>query len=186
MFFAHVLLAAALASATLPIAQGAAPTTVSNLSAIPAVGDIAPDFMYKSFDSQWRHLSDVLEQGDVLLLFGAKEEQLRALETESGLLLERGILPFAVVEQNEGTAWSMVQRLDLSYSLLSDPKRVVASQYGAVDGTTGRAVPSWFVVDRAGRICQSGRDGIPTNGLAQIAAAALGRAKSNVKSAGSK
>src|SRR5262249_43780647 len=51
------------------------------------VGDIAPDFSFQGPDARWRRLRDITDQGPVLLVFGAGEPTLQALEHERESLL---------------------------------------------------------------------------------------------------
>ena len=52
-------------------------------------GGHAPDFQYQSYDALWQHLHNVLEHGDVLLVFGASDVDLRTLERERETLVKQ-------------------------------------------------------------------------------------------------
>jgi len=56
-------------------------------------GTRAPDFQYQSYDAMWQHLHNVLEHGDVLLVFGATDVDLRTLERERESLMKSGVMP---------------------------------------------------------------------------------------------
>ena len=142
------------ANATAPAAAVARTAT-----ARPAPGDPAPDFTYQSHDYLWQNLHDMLEQGDVLLVFAGSDEELRALERDREALLASGVVPVAVVMQRETEAWRAVRRYDLAYSLLADPHGAIAEQYGLLDPATQRTVPAWFVIDRHGRVRGTGVPG---------------------------
>jgi peroxiredoxin len=140
-----------------------------------APGSKAPDFQYQSYDQLWQNLHNVLEHGDVLLVFGASDVDLRTLEREREILLRSGITPLAVVEKNERDVWASVRRLGLTFSLLSDPRGKIGMQYGVFDPGLGRSHTSWFVIDRKGKVRQAGTT-MPQQSWPTVAALALGRA----------
>ena len=185
--FAVSLLAAAASGANVvansvqPVAfTNNAPTVVAtspghdtNRAALSA-GTHAPDFQYQSYDALWQHLHNVLEHGDVLLVFGASDVDLRTLERERESLVKTGVMPLAVVERNDRDVWASVRRLGLTYSLLADPKGAIGTQYGVFDPSLGRSHGAWFVIDVKGRVRQSGGE-MPALGWTSVAASALGR-----------
>ena len=138
------------------VAVSAPDGSARGVPASPAVGSQAPDFTYQSYDYRWRNLHHMLAQGSVLLVFGATDEQLVALEHDSEALLRGGVVPVAVVGQREADVWRTVRRCGLTYSLLSDPHTAIAEQFGAVD-VAHRAAPAWFVIDPSGRVRGAGR-----------------------------
>lgn len=140
----------------------------------PNVGDPAPDFAFQTRDYLWQNLHNVLEQGDVLLLFGTSDEQLRAIENDDEALLRAGVVPVAVVTAHESDAWRLVRRWNLSYSLLSDPHMAIAEQYGAIDAATGHARPMWFVIDQRGHVRGRGEGANPPHDWVAMARNALG------------
>ena len=140
-----------------------------------APGSRAPDFQYQSYDQLWQNLHNVLEHGDVLLVFGASDVDLRTIEREREILLRTGVTPLAVVERNERDVWASVRRLGLTFSLLSDPRGVIGSQYGVFDASISRSHTSWFVIDKKGKVRQSGTT-MPQQSWPTVAALALGRA----------
>jgi peroxiredoxin len=139
-----------------------------------SAGSRAPDFQYQSYDALWQHLHNVLEHGDVLLVFGASDVDLRTLERERETLVKSGVMPLAVVEHNDRDVWASVRRLGLTYSLLADPKGAIGQQYGVFDASLGRSRSAWFVIDTKGRVRLSGGD-MPAQGWPTVAATALGR-----------
>ena len=185
------LLAAGLLMAASPLhAQGAAsasatpPKSGSDPAPAPAEavsararlspGSKAPDFQYQSYDALWQNLHNVLEHGDVLLIFGATDVDLRTLEREREELVRSRITPLAVVEKNDRDVWASVRRLGLTFSLLADPRGVIGAQYGVFDPSLGRSQVAWFVIDVKGRIRQMGNT-MPTQSWPIVAATALGR-----------
>ena len=138
-------------------------------------GSKAPDFQYQSYDQLWQSLHNVLEQGDVLLVFGASDVDLRTLEREREILLRSGVTPLAVVEKSERDVWASVRRLGLTFSLLSDPRGVIGAQFGVYDASLGRSQTAWFVIDKKGKVRQAGTT-MPRQSWPTVAALALGRA----------
>lgn len=187
MFFVTFFAASLLAVASSPApaedntAQPAAFTSnAPQPEAVPAErpkvanGHRAPDFQYQSYDQLWQNLHNVLEHGDVLLVFGASDVDLRTIEREREILMRAGVTPLAVVERNERDVWATVRRLGLTFSLLSDPRGVIGSQYGLFDASLGRSQTSWYVIDKKGKVRQSGTT-MPQQSWPTVAALALGR-----------
>jgi len=139
-----------------------------------ASGNKAPDFQYQSYDELWQNLHNVLEHGDVLLVFGATDVDLRTIERERETLVKGGLLPLAVVEKTDRDVWASVRRLGLTFSLLADPRGAIGAQYGVFDASLGHSVGSWFVIDRKGRVRSSGI-GMPSQSWLAVASTALGR-----------
>lgn len=187
MFFAQALAIGLLVSAPGGVApdagDGSPPAAFTNHAVTSSVaserpalsaGSRAPDFQYQSADAMWQRLHNVLEHGDVLLVFGCSDLDLRMLERERETLVRGGVLPLAVVEKNDREVWASVRRLGLTYSLLADPRGAIGIQYGVFDPTLGRSRTAWFVIDAKGKVRQSGGD-MPTTGWVAIAASALKR-----------
>jgi peroxiredoxin len=141
----------------------------------PAAGEIAPDFTYQSHDYLWQNLHNMLEQGHVLLVFGATEADLRRLEAEREHLIRQGVLPVAVIEQREGEVWKLLRRTEVGFSLLADPHGAIAEQYGVYQPETRGAHAAWFLVDQAGRVRETGA-GALLNHWSERTAVALGHA----------
>ena len=137
-------------------------------------GDVAPDFSFESRDRGWLRLHDLLAQGNVLLVFGAEDAQLTAIEREREAMLNRNIIPVVVLDRRDGATWSTIRRLGLRYSLISDSQCVIAAQFNVLSANTHRPVPSWFAIDRMGRVCGLKRTGLPVVGYALMAISALG------------
>ncbi len=137
-------------------------------------GKKAPDFQYQSYDAMWQHLHNVLQHGDVLLVFGAGEADLRALERQREGFVDAGIVPMVVIERSDREVWGLVRRIGLTYSLLADPKGAIGEQYGVFDKSTGRSRSTWFVIDAKGRVRQVGTE-VPAQAWPVQVASALGR-----------
>ena len=151
----------------------------AELPGMPAVGQIAPDFTYQSSDMLWQNLHDMLEQGSVLLVFGAGDDQLRQIEHERENLLHQGVVPVAVVDHRDHDVWATVRRLNLNYSLLADPHCVLAEQYGVLDAAARHTHTAWFGVDRSGHVRGSGRGESPSRGWTTLTADVLGLPNAN-------
>jgi peroxiredoxin len=137
-------------------------------------GNKAPDFQYQSYDDLWQNLHNVLEHGDVLLVFGATDVDLRTIERERETLMKGGLIPLAVVEKNDRDVWASVRRLGLTFSLMADPRGAIGSQYGVYDASLGRSVGSWFLIDKKGKVRSSGI-GMPAQSWLALASNAFGR-----------
>ena len=138
------------------------------------LGDRAPDFAFQGDDNRWRRLRELLRQGPVLLVFGADPATLTAIERERDAILKLGALPVAVLDMRNGVAWATARRLGLRYLVIPDSRRVIATQFNAMDAGGERTAPAWFVVDRGGRVRAVKRGALPRQGYTARVAAALG------------
>jgi len=136
-------------------------------------GDAAPNFSYQSHDGRWRHLRDLVDKGAVLLVFAARDHHLVRLERERERLLDLGVVPVVILDVKQGAARSQVRRMELAYTVLADPRNVIASQFNVVDPITQGAIPSWFVIDRRRKIRALGRGSLPIQDYPAVAASAL-------------
>lgn len=153
--------------------QGLARKATEPLPTPVVPGGPAPDFSYETPDHEWRRLRDLLEQGAVLLVIGARDPQLLALERERDALLDLGVLPVALFDGNTRAVRSAARRLKLRYTAIPDPQSVIARQFNALAPRTNAPEPCWFVIDRKGRVRAIDRTGLPEQGYAAIAAHAL-------------
>jgi peroxiredoxin len=189
MKFTLVLaIAVMLAAANDPTDRGAVPTPSTGTSAGPALhpraletpatevclGDVAPNVSYQGTDARWLRLKDITTQGAVLLVIGADERTLRVLEREREALMDLGVIPVAVLGSRLGVVRATAARLDLRYTVIGDPQGVIAAQFNALDGATGRHLPAWFVLDARLRVRGLGRKALPAHGYSTLAAEALG------------
>jgi peroxiredoxin len=136
-------------------------------------GDPAPAVSWEGPVSRTQRLRDLTAQGNVLLVFAPTLAQLQALERDRDPLLNLRVVPAAVLERNAAGAAALARRLDLHFTLIPDPRHVIAAQFNAVDATTLRTTPAWFVLDRRGNVRALDRSGVPTGGFARLASAAL-------------
>ncbi|TMQ68512.1 MAG: redoxin domain-containing protein [Candidatus Eisenbacteria bacterium] len=182
LMLAHTMLSVGFGAdgATLrPASRPQAPSSPQGLGpepplAVVSAGEPAPNFSYQGTDGHWRGLRDLTDKGAVLLAFAPREHNLIRLQREREALLDLGVIPVALVELRPGSARSLVRRLGLTYTVLSDPRCVIASQFNVVDPITQSAVPSWFIVDRRGRVRALRRGSLPVSGYPTVAARALG------------
>ncbi len=143
-------------------------------SSTVSVGDNAPNFSFETPDHHGRRLRDLLAQGSVLLVFTPTEDQMKSMERERDGMLQRGVLPVAVVDRRDGAARALVLRLKLHYPVLGDPRGVIAEQFNLLDATGPRCRPGWFVVDRQGRVRGLHRALLPEDDFTSLATRALG------------
>lgn len=138
---------------------------------IVRVGDPAPNFAFEGYGGRAMRLHHLLDQGPVLLVFGAREADLRRLQQQRDALLDLGVIPVAVVDAAPRTTRSLVKRLGLQYTVLADSRGVIAGQFNVVEG--GRILPGWFALDARGRICGLVRGALPAVDYARLCARAL-------------
>lgn|SRR5262245_17749865 len=135
------------------------------------VGDPAPNFSFEGYDGHVMRLHHLLDQGPVLLVFGARESELRRMQQERGALLDLGIVPVAIVDSKPGATRATVKRLGLQYTVLADSRGVIADQFNVLDDQ--RVIPSWFVLDGRGRVRGMARGGQPALDYTRLCARAL-------------
>ena len=188
LFATIIVLAATLQSAAVdpganpfPISDDGRPAISSVQNGAPEppasevrVGDVAPDFSFEGFDGKWRNLRDLRVQGSVLLVIAPDHVQMSALERERATLIERGVLPVAILDATPRATASTIRKLDLHYSVIADPRRVIAEQFNAIQSRTHAAVPAWFVIDRKGLVRALDRGSFPSRGYTALATEALG------------
>lgn len=142
--------------------------------AMVEAGTSAPDFAYETLGGGTARLRDLRAQGNVLLVFGAGEADLRRLEAESSRLTRLGVVPVAVLDWRVGACRSVVRRLGLSFPVVPDVQRAIGAQYNVLDPHTRQAARAWFVVDRQGRVRGLDRFELPREPWANVAATSLG------------
>ena len=155
-FLATALNVAVAGGLTLPVASPI-PAESPNPTTPPPVGEPAPDFDYQSYDYHWVRFHHMLARAAVVLVFEPDDSTLSALETQRELLAARNVAPVAVLARREDAVRRAVADLGLGFSLLSDPRGVIARDFGAWDSVSERAAPAWCVVGSDGRIRAQGR-----------------------------
>lgn len=135
------------------------------------VGDPVPNFAFEGYDRRWMRLHHFLDQGPVLLVFGAREAELRRIQAERELLLDLGVIPVVVLDAKPNTTRSLVKRFGLQYTVLSDPRGVIAGQFNLLESRS--VVPGWFVLDRRGKVRGLLRGELPPGGYPRVCARAL-------------
>jgi peroxiredoxin len=139
------------------------------------IGEPAPDFSYQTTDGSWRNLHDLIAQGPVLLVFGAKDTELKALEGERNALLDLGVVPVAVLDVKPRSASSLARKLALRYTVLGDSRHLIGLQFNTLD-TSQNTVAAWFVVDRDRTVRGLWRGSLPDDGYRVAVARSLGLA----------
>ena len=135
------------------------------------VGDPAPNFSFEGYRGQVMRLHHLLDHGPVLLVFGAREADLRRIQEERGRLLDLGVVPVVILDARPGTTRASVKRLGLQYTVLSDSRGVIAGQFNVVD--RGSVEPGWFVLDQRGRVRGLTRGSLPGADYSRLCARAL-------------
>lgn len=155
-------------AANLPPAPAETRTEATAATTV-VTGQPAPDFVFRSHEYGWRKLSDVLEQGSVLLVFGGTDTQLRSLQSSYRPLLEAGVVPMVVTALPSSDARKAIERCEVSYSLLSDPHDEIATQFGLTSGE----FQGWYLIDGKGRVRGHGMGELPGHDWARLATAAF-------------
>ncbi len=138
-------------------------------------GEKAPNFSYES-DGRSLRLHHLRAQGHVLLVLGAGDAQLRALESQRDALLRLGVVPVAVLDIRHGSCRSAARRLGLNYPVIADPTRVIGAQFNALEPRTRLTAPAWFIVDRGGSVRALDRFEWPQSTWREVAISSLGLA----------
>lgn len=156
-------------------AQAAGPREIFTSSAVlqavaadpPAtrllVGDDAPAFSYMGVDGDWHRSADLCADRPVLLVFGAREENLVELERSRQLFQDLGVTPVVVLDRRTGAVNSVAKRLGLTSNLVADPKCAIADLYNSIDPLNHRHSPSFFVLDQNRTIRAIGHGELPTS-----------------------
>lgn len=141
------------------------------------VGDSAPGFSYIGIDGQWHGFRQLFARGPVLLVFGARDEDLKALDRTRPVLEDLGVNAVAVLDMRSGSAARLARRLELQCEVISDAQCVIGGLYGSLNPDTQRHGASFFVLDETGMIRGAGRGALPAaRKLVAISAKSLGRA----------
>lgn len=133
-------------------ARSIQPRAVEPSSATLNVGDSAPRFSYMGNDGDWHRLEELVASGPLLLVFGAGDDDLTALDALSPAFREMGVTPVAVLRQPTRGTRALAKRLDLESQLLADPMCAIAGLYNSLDPKSCGPASSYFIVDERGRI----------------------------------
>ena len=111
------------------------------------VGSPAPMFSYLGADGRWHKSDELVSRGPVLILFGATEGDLAAIQKRLPAFMELGVRPVAVLDLPTRSTSALTRRLGLGAPLVSDPMSAIAGLYHSIDPATGRHAQSYFVID---------------------------------------
>lgn len=111
------------------------------------VAAAAPMFSYIGDDGRWHRSDELLARGPMLVMFGASETDLVAMQRLVPAFDDLGVRPVAVLElPTRGTA-ALSRKLGISLALVSDPMSAIAGLYHCVDTATGQHGSAYFVID---------------------------------------
>jgi peroxiredoxin len=150
------------------------PYGTSSEYAMVEAGTNAPDFSYETLAGGSARLRDLLAQGNVLLVFGASDTDLRRLQGESDQLTRLGVVPVAVLDRSVSSCRRTAKKLSLTIPVVPDPQRAIGAQYNALDPRTRQDAPAWFVVDQRRRVRGLDRFELPREPWVSVAATSLG------------
>jgi peroxiredoxin len=141
------------------------------------VGDPAPAFSFIGDDGGWHGFRQRFSGVPVLLLIGAREEQLRQVGNAAAVFHDLGVRTVAVLDVRPAAAARLAKRLKLSDGVIGDSRCVIGGLYSSLDPNTQHHAPSYFVLDERGTIRGLGYGDLPSvRGLIAITAHSLGRA----------
>jgi peroxiredoxin len=152
------------AGALPPLDDPSTPATISE-PAMVTVGSTVPDFAYASTPYGWRYLHHLCASGGLVIVVDPTDADLIALERDRLAYEERNVTPVAVVRANDREAWRTVTRLQLRFSVLSDPHGVIAEALGLTPSAPARAGATWVVMDQARRVRASGLGSVADAGF---------------------
>jgi peroxiredoxin len=145
------------------------PGAVGRAGALPAVGELAPDFELVDQHGTPVRLSSFRRRRSVLLVFypwsfsGVCTGELCVLRDDLGSFQNDDAQLLAVSIDSKYVQRVFADREGLSFPLLADfwPHGEVARRYGVFDGVAGVALRGTFVIDREGIVRWSVLRGIP-------------------------
>ena len=126
------------------------------------VGDEAPAFSYLGPDGGWHEFKDLSAHRSLLLIFGARQEDLRSLEEARSLFHDLGVTPVVVIDRRTGAAASLARRLELSCPIITDPICAIGDLFNSLDPLSRHHAPAFFVVDEARTIRALGHGVLPS------------------------
>jgi peroxiredoxin len=142
-----------------------------------AIGDPAPAFSYLGEDGAWHPFGQMIKGGPMVLVFGARNEQLAELDGALPAFARLGVRPVAAFDMRAGSAARLARRLRFRCGVIVDPQCAIAGLFGSLDPVTQRHAPAYFVLDEHGTIRGGARGAIPAaRELVAITARSLGHA----------
>ena len=127
-------------------------------TALPVIGQIAPEFRLKGPGGQFVPLSEYRGRNPVVLVFyplafsPVCSHQLPAIQKELARISARGAVVLGISVDSHYANTAFAERLGLTFPLLSDWKREASVAYGLLIEAAGYSGRALFVVDREGRI----------------------------------
>jgi peroxiredoxin len=141
------------------------------------VGDRAPRFSYLDIGGQWKQFSDLSTGSALLLIFGASESDLVAIEEKRQVFQELGVTPVAVVDGRSTSMRALQRRQAFTGPIITDPKRAIGGLFNSLDPRSLTHAPSFFVLDEKRRIRALGHGALPSPiRMLSLSASSLGRA----------
>ena len=151
--------------------------TVDPPATVVTVGDDAPSFSYLGADGGWHPFTRLASGQSVLLVFGATDAELAALEQSRSAFLDLGLVPIAVIDQRVGSALAMKRRCCPSCAVICDPMCAIGELYNTLDRNGMRHAPAYFILDDAHVVRALSHGTLPSmTRLLVTSAGALGRA----------
>lgn len=153
-----VTLGVALAGCAGKISADATPPIPAITTTGLTVGSTAPAFTLASTDGDSTTLEELRGEGPKFVVFYRGDwcpicrKQLKGLDARRGELQKRGADLIAISVDDSDASMKLVQRLDLSFPLLSDPKLATIKEFGVEDTPNEISKPAAFLIDGDGTI----------------------------------
>lgn len=141
-----------------PLPEVGHPVPTGSPIRVLEVGDMAPAFSFPGPDGRWQSFGRLADQGPVLLVFGARDEDLRGLAHWRRGFEELGLTTAIAVQSGSRAMRAEVERLGMTAVVIDDPGCAIASLFNSLDPLTQQHAASFFVVgsDRQVRAIRHG------------------------------